>query len=123
MDVSGLLRYVGAMAEPTTNVGDSLPTSSSNQPLITAEIGLAVLAVLAFITGVTKEWILDPAGSAFSDLPSAAKAAISIGLVVASIVAIALSRRRHRETIESARRVIDQQANQQTSSTLGLGDN
>ncbi len=79
------------------------------RPVITAEAILAVLGVVAFTTGVTKRWILDPLGDAFAELSPNGKAAVAV-LVVAGVAgSIAFTRLRQRSRVTAARRVVESQ--------------
>lgn len=76
-------------------------------PLVNSEVVFAVLGVMAFVTGVTKRWILDPLGEAFDSLAPSSKAAVAVLVVVAVAGAIALARLRRRRAVMAADRTIE----------------
>ena len=73
---------------------------------MTPRLILTVVAVLAFVAGVTKRWILEPLGDAFGDLPPSGQATIAVALVVAVAGLVAFERMRHRRLVLSASRRI-----------------
>lgn len=77
-------------------------TQSASSRLPRADTILAVVGVVAFVGGVTDEWIIGPIADWFGDLSPGNKVLVTAVVVAAAIGSIVLRRRRRRVTVQSA---------------------
>lgn len=61
-----------------------------------------IIGAMAFTTGLTKGWIIDPLASAFDSLSPDGKVIVVAVLVAATTLMVSLGRIRRRRTIDAA---------------------
>ena len=67
---------------------------------------LAVLGILAFVAGLTREWIIDPLASAFDSLSPDGKVVVVALLVTGVIGLVGAARLRRRRSVDESARII-----------------